>query len=1191
MERGLADRRGAARQQRRLLLLTLLAPLLFIVALGESAPALTPLPFTPAFAERVESTFFENGALSEGKVASYRGGLALRRSQVMSVFVNDQRARGRKRAAALLRAERRKVVRLYDVLLGSAEGSGWIAALANEKDPVAARTLAGRILEMDYALKVEGHPPFSKFLPEHLPAVSVLYWSIPDSTRADDAAREATNLVDPASGLFYERSELRALIEQDADLSRLHPPPESSWWRDPGAISAIDVERTYHRVGPPAYRGLEWLSPERVIMKKVRKTQTKPKFEVEFEVEGKMRKYKLKVGGEINSEPVTGALLTALGFNGDLVKHVKNMRVDMGDLTEEEIRREWRSYFEFQRVLYSYSFDDYFEIHHDQGGPYMIVKEGSLMAYPEPVVRVGPWPWGALGNEGLREVRALSLFNIWVGNTDVKEAENNKLLLRQEPQGERLFHVVHDLGQSFGRIFGEQLEVFPWDVVLSHRLGRIRFDHKASWQPTARHQATFADARWMGRLIAQLTREQIAAAVQLGGWPGAAAALLTEKLVYRRNRLVAVLGLLGEQTPSGPIALLPVDRHLTTADGAVVDGTMLNGKFEGATREYANYFEELAGPIWEQVKLTGAGTFQGLIGSIPSVVFDSESADISKFVLLELLLNIRREVDENPRPTGNHDLYLVTDTMKLGLRLGAGLFVRGSSGFYRSYTLVQPAPTLREAHYAGDTILDVGVRRRVKSEELPPEFTLVRESYLDGRVGWLTEDSSGSVPVVGAQGGVARVRLGRSVVSRRRGELRAWRDMSKHLHADIQAFLNLVFFRIPLARADVDDGKLAGRLWTLPADEVAADPALGEAVSRLLRDDDFTGLEARHPGLPLRSRFHRTDRWMKVPIFFGRGAGSRRETIEVGEPVRETLDQYRTDRSGYWTFLDWGEAFRHVIRATASDAADKGRPSLVSTYYQRDRDTSDEEFGNAYLRFINGLPGRSGNLVDFDPSLHSVNGRWGDLEVKVRVGYSPKAVRQLRSLDPEAFWRELAVTLGVRPTAMARYRRALDVPAHRRQRARYQMPTRVWAHLLRAERLVSRLEKARAAEDEADWMVHVTDALGQASFRRGGWYDPTLLSVLHRMIGRRQISIHASILPPPFVENRLVGHTPIRARSRKKQRGLSREPIELDPQCAPALWEMLETFPTESGGKLAWPEEPPAGSGSPCDGSWGAFTR
>ena len=65
------------------------------------------------------------------------------------------------------------------------------------------------------------------------------------------------------------------------------------------------------------------------------------KFEVEIRDGDDSRTFKLKVGGEIHSEPTVNALLATLGFNTDLTYYVRDFRLDLAeDLTIEDLRRE-----------------------------------------------------------------------------------------------------------------------------------------------------------------------------------------------------------------------------------------------------------------------------------------------------------------------------------------------------------------------------------------------------------------------------------------------------------------------------------------------------------------------------------------------------------------------------------------------------------------------------------------------------------------------------------------------------------------------------------------------------------------------------------------------------------------------------------------------------------------------------------
>lgn len=57
---------------------------------------------------------------------------------------------------------------------------------------------------------------------------------------------------------------------------------------------------------------------------------------------------------------------------------------------------------------------------------------------------------------------------------------------------------------------------------------------------------TFEDARWMARLIAQLTESQLAQALMASGFDSAEVRLYTEKLISRRDRMICDLRLFDE---------------------------------------------------------------------------------------------------------------------------------------------------------------------------------------------------------------------------------------------------------------------------------------------------------------------------------------------------------------------------------------------------------------------------------------------------------------------------------------------------------------------------------------------------------------------------------------------------------------------------------------------------------------------
>jgi hypothetical protein len=143
----------------------------------------------------------------------------------------------------------------------------------------------------------------------------------------------------------------------------------------------------------------------------------------------------------------------------------------------------------------------------------------------------------------------------WTNCFDVRW-DNNRL--KRDRDG--IQHVISDLGNGLGRADNYKVNAqglvndFPWTfteapVVDDHGRERKRF-RVVSYQPVFGNHAfadmTVDDARWMARLIAQLTESQIQEALIAAGYTSAEVRLYTEKLVSRRDRMIQDLGLANE---------------------------------------------------------------------------------------------------------------------------------------------------------------------------------------------------------------------------------------------------------------------------------------------------------------------------------------------------------------------------------------------------------------------------------------------------------------------------------------------------------------------------------------------------------------------------------------------------------------------------------------------------------------------
>jgi hypothetical protein len=186
-------------------------------------------------------------------------------------------------------------------------------------------------------------------------------------------------------------------------------------------------------------------------------------------------------------------------------------------------------------------------------------------------------------------VRGAALLFAWTNCFDVRW-DNNRL----KRDGAGIRHIISDLGNGLGRADNFKVDAqglvneFPWtftEAPVVDRRGRERRSFRiVSYQPIFGNDAfrdmTVDDARWMARLIAQLTETQIQQALIAAGYTSAEVRLYTEKLVSRRDRMIRDLGLAKEISllrPPGVERALDYDPR---SDGPVevraADGTTLH---------------------------------------------------------------------------------------------------------------------------------------------------------------------------------------------------------------------------------------------------------------------------------------------------------------------------------------------------------------------------------------------------------------------------------------------------------------------------------------------------------------------------------------------------------------------------------------------------------------------------------------
>lgn len=186
---------------------------------------------------------------------------------------------------------------------------------------------------------------------------------------------------------------------------------------------------------------------------------------------------------------------------------------------------------------------------------YLVTKPANVQREPPHAHSLGPWDFREHDHQNLRELRGAGVLAAWVGWWDSR-FENTRLRVIKTPDGPILKHFWTDLGGGLGRAHGtfshscENPKDFGSSFTHSSTAGgKYHFEIK-DYEPVedtpAFAEMTVDDARWMARLIAQLTEQQITDALEASGFTPSEVKTYTDKLVSRRDNLIRDLQLTRE---------------------------------------------------------------------------------------------------------------------------------------------------------------------------------------------------------------------------------------------------------------------------------------------------------------------------------------------------------------------------------------------------------------------------------------------------------------------------------------------------------------------------------------------------------------------------------------------------------------------------------------------------------------------
>jgi hypothetical protein len=388
-----------------------------------------------------------------------------------------------------------------------------------------------------------------------------------------------------------------------ADLSRIDP-PDSSFWKKPADIAQADLFHSLGRSDWPDYESIRWEyeGPKTSF-------GSNPGFKIKHD------KLELKVKfGELHSEPFATRIFHALGYNVEQTDYARCLRIkyDRRLFREFHLRKELElkirvlgilpgGHVRMQKRYDPFDFitgavlkdgvrltgeelkqhllrdpqrskaednPNNFDTTFEQQIDYITTTAANVQLRDERAANLGLWEFSGLGHEDLRELRGVALLAAWLGWLDAR-FNNTRIKFVTTDERNELRHYFSDLGAGLGKSVGffswssDNPEAFDWTFTRPPRRqgkGRMTIPFRiVNYRPIDRVPAfqamTVDDARWMARMIGRFTEAQIVQALVASGFNSAEVRLLSEKLISRRDRMIADLELADEIAPLRPQAV------------------------------------------------------------------------------------------------------------------------------------------------------------------------------------------------------------------------------------------------------------------------------------------------------------------------------------------------------------------------------------------------------------------------------------------------------------------------------------------------------------------------------------------------------------------------------------------------------------------------------------------------------------
>lgn len=1074
---------------------------------------------------RINKTFFDtDNSLDLEKVAVYRAKIKNKRDEIYDISFNERvKRKGQSKKKA--RKKALEDVAHYDLLIGMIDNLDKITGYSTQIEYLQS------IESISYALLKEGNP---LFIADVLEAVRGLTKKYAVQIK-NLPLGEAKNLVAPSeSKAFYEQSELEELKKASKDISLLEPPINSPFIFQREDISKVDVKDSYLGGKNKLYEGLDvwWPATNVFKFKRIKKTQSKPKLDV-FYVNpktGKEEVFKIKLAEEIHSEGTVAALANTIGIYTDLSKNLRDIKVHLGETSYNDFRNDWYSYFDgfdLDRLVK--------EKGSDENGDYLIFYDGLIeqkLKEEESYKRIGPWAWGGNDHKHLREARGLFLFSVWIGNTDLKEAENNKLIVRTKKDSIETFKVMHDIGFSLGNLLSEKPLNLKWNPIKKVKKDEIVLNFLNIQDNSGYDHVTYSDAKWMIRKIAQLTRKQIEASVEIGGWPKLEPynihRLLVEKLISRRNHFVKTFGLLGETLPNGNTIEW---MEFTKKD--IEDVPEYIGEY---TVDFSREIKALVRDPFREIPHMIVNLMKVGVSAIQKFEIDPIELGLDAGVISQIIVSVKREIIRNPNPKNEDETFLIKDLFLIGTRLGAGYVISGDVAKYREYNLIRTARTEHEAKYKDNFFLNLRLPFQVMLKQLPKSHILSIADYFEVRGRVKLQTPGATLIGLGTEGTMSKLSLGRTIISKNESkDLIFYEDKSNFNKLAWRAFVTAGLLKIPFSTLNVSKGKINRDIYKISTDKLI-DPAAIAAVTAVIDNQDHEKIKKLATPTKLSSDFVEKNFKLNVLGFMGKTSYTRRDYVTNYGPTASSEDdttifQMERVKGSFWYSMLGSRVFEEFSQiVTEKDNQGNVTESVLKLNYLHDDDrVTNNDLKKVYLNFLNAV-GKNGEMINFTPEEHTSNGEWGHLDIRLSLDIYKSGLEKVSKLKLSTLLKAATKITGDSYPKLGRLYKSLMRATHstshtviKNPRFTYRGKKYYYKSLFRDLKKfalrVKDINKSSNTDEEVS--AGLLNAFYKGVKKKEGSYSPLILRAIIEDLKKEDYFLEVTFIPHAGSENKL----------------------------------------------------------------------